>query len=617
MGVEKLDSVTDIDSFLSAVYGNEVGFVYIALKKAPYWTQHFFEWPRQRSEIANFIAEKRAEHDVYFGPALFREPLGEKEKATKDKVLGSRVFWVEIDGQNLDSRSLPHDIPGPSLRVASGTPGHEHWYWFIEDKFIPIQQLERVNRALTYVLGADYSGWDGTQVLRVINTLNHKTDPPNVVNLIEYAGTSVRSYSFDSLPEPPAAVEAPIPESIPDVTDVVLKYAFSKSVVTLFRNGVPDGNNQTKGGGRGHGLMALAYSLAEMQMSNEEALAILLNADERWGKFKDREDRLTRLMEMIVRSRIKYPLRTGEFDIQDSRVDSDNLKYIPYGFNSLLASEIELEWCWEGFLEKGGMFLVSGPSGIGKTQLSMQAAAHLALGKPYLDREVVSGPQRIGFFSLEMGHAELKHFLKLQAQSYTAEERELLEKNLLFFPLGEAIYLNRDEEKVQIQEIIKKYELDGIFIDSIGSSTEDSLSQDDKIRGLLDWVDRLRQRLNVFVWFIHHNRKASGDNKRPNKLDDVYGSRYITARPTTVMVMWPSSTPSAISLIPLKVRLSATPPPFDLHRDSRLCFTIKKGGITIIDTRTEDDGMERIKPSGLSLGKPPAGGFSAGTGVPL
>jgi hypothetical protein len=40
-------------------------------------------------------------------------------------------------------------------------------------------------------------------------------------------------------------------------------------------------------------------------------------------------------------------------------------------------------------------------------------------------------------------------------------------------------------------------------------------------------------------WFgLHHHRKATGDNKKPDKLDDVYGSRWVTAGVGSVLCLW-------------------------------------------------------------------------------
>ncbi len=108
-----------------------------------------------------------------------------------------------------------------------------------------------------------------------------------------------------------------------------------------------------------------------MGMVDAEIFAIIRNADDRWGKFKDRSDRNRRLSDLIGVVRNKYP--EGTFAVQPMLEEM-----IPvFGLKSLLASTIEIEWVVEGLLQKQGYMLLSGPSGVGKTQFSLQWAIHM------------------------------------------------------------------------------------------------------------------------------------------------------------------------------------------------------------------------------------------------
>jgi hypothetical protein len=50
----------------------------------------------------------------------------------------------------------------------------------------------------------------------------------------------------------------------------------------------------------------------------------------------------------------------------------------------------------------------------------------------------------------------------------------------------------------------------------------------------------------------HHPRKATGDNKRPNTLDDVYGSTWLTAGVGSVVGLWGKAGDESVELIHLK-----------------------------------------------------------------
>lgn len=549
-----------LDTFFDYMFQDTSGYVYVATKKPGLhhtFSQYFFEWPIQKAELIGFVSQKRAEWDVYYAPALFSE-----KTASKTAVKGSWVTWAEFDG------NVPDDfgpIPLPTLRIQSSNEGHEHCYWRM-DRFLGVDELERINRSLTYALGADSSGWDAGQILRPPCTFNHKRS--REVVLLSSINAAIPAGLFDGLAQPPPPVEAPVPESVPAIEDVVFRYQFTDEVIELFRNGVPIGK-------RSSGLMSLGYYIAEMNMTNEEMLSVLLNADKRWGKFEGRSDQLQRLMEIITIARIKFPYVPANQPVLDRKLK-------PLGLLSLLATEIHLEWVWEGWLQKGGYMLVTGPSGVGKTQFSLDVGMHFALGKEAIGQAVTQS--LIGFFSLEMGLIDIKHFLTTMTKFYTPEEQELLEKNFKIYPLGEPLYMNRPEVRAVVEQAIVEDGLQGVFIDSLGSATDAELGDDKAARAFMGWCDHVRQKYGCFVWIIHHHRKAQSDNKRPNKLGDVFGSQYYTSHATTVMCLWAAGVKGVLDLLPLKVRLSPMPDPIQIVRDSTLHFRkLTPGSVTIVE----------------------------------
>jgi len=562
MAKEDHDTVGD---FLEFLFEGLEGFNYIALKEPkesvglgnPKWLQNFFAWPQDKSQAVNFILEKRAAWEVYLAPALFSSPDGKKES-----VKCSNVVWCEFDG------ILPVELlglPEPSWRIRSSSDQNEHWYWKLTEP-VSLKELEAVNRSITYLLGADVSGWDGNQVLRPPQTLNHKRNKPVVLSVQNDVRYIVDH--FQGLPEPPPLQEIPLPESIPNVTEVIAKYPLKPKIFQLFQKGVaPDSEK------RSSALMALGYYLAELGMSPEEMLSLLLNADERWGKFSKRPDQFIRLMEVVTRAKIKYP--NAATPDEDEEIES-------FGFLTLLKTDIQLEWVWDGLLQKAGNMLLTGPPGVGKTLFALDSAYQFALGGFHLDKPI-SNVVRMGYISMEMNHAEIKEFVGTQANRFTHDEKLLLQENLHVYPVGEPLALNRDTIKVMVEKWIVKHGLQGIVFDSMGSTTDGPLTDEVTAKSLMDWNDHIRKEHGCFTWYIHHHRKASGDNKKPNKLSDVYGSQYITARASTVLCLWETGTKNQLQVIPLKVRMASQPDPFNVFRDKDLHYTRLVNGLTITE----------------------------------
>jgi len=407
--------------------------------------------------------------------------------------------------------------------------------------------IENINRALTYSLGADASGWDANQILRPPETHNYKRDLPVVVSEVSGSIYNVGAFSGYEAPERIDDVDIKL-GSIPDVMDVIYKYALGSEFQDVFTSTPSEGSRSTY-------YMRVGYLAAEAGASNEELFALLSNFDSRIGKYNKREDRSRRLIDIIERVRLKHPEQSDE-----DGVEADSLEiYDILSFNQL---DIKVEWLIPNFLQKQGAMLLAGPPGVGKTQLGLNFAHGLATGTETLGM-AAADPCKILFVSAEMGIADLKYFTEQMAPRYK-EHDELLRENFLVLPLGEPFYLNSPKGQDQLCRITESLNIEGIVFDSLGSATSKSLSDEEATKGVLDFLDRYRKNLGVFTWFIHHNRKASETNKEPSGLADIFGSQYITARSTSVVSLWPTS--GSIKVRELKIRLAPEKEPWYIKR---------------------------------------------------
>lgn len=551
MALEIVKQRDDLQEFFEFLYADQTGYVYSPTKQGEEFKVYFFEWPRQRNELYAHIVSNTTQRDVYIAPALFSA-----ESARKEYVKGTNVFWVEFDG-TLPAEEILQGLPSPSLRIQSSSSGHEHWYWKLDEFQVNVDLIEQVNRGLTYKLGADTSGWDADQVLRPPKTINHKHGRP--VSVIGESPILTSADKFGELPAPPKIVSTFSEESLLDTAWIIARYTWDQQDFDFFRTReIPQGE-------RSSAMMRLGYICAEIGMQDQEIFSILYSADERWGKFRGRRDRIQRLNDIVAKARIKHPVA------KDAVVDPDNMPI--FGFNSFLQTEVTIEWHIPGLLQKSGSMLLTSKPGLGKTRLSLNFAIRLALGRGLLHYEIEK-PVRNVFFSLEMGHADLKYFLSQMAAALSSSDLALLEKNLLIVPLGEALYLDKESGQKAVEKVIQQYEPEIYFFDSLGSTTGDSLSDEKTVKAITDWDARLRQNLGVSSWFIHHNRKATAQNKRPRELDDIYGSQYISARATSAYLLWRGKNDSdaEIEVINVKKRLAPMEKPFLITTADNLWF---------------------------------------------
>lgn len=176
--------------FFDFLFGEEVGYVCVAVGNATksVFRQEWYKWPDERVPLGLFIENNAAKLNIWFGISLFHRP----ERKRAYAVPGNRV-WSDLDFVK------PFDLePAPSVIIES-SPGRYQAIWSFSDPIPPDLAMEYSKR-LAYAIGADKSGWDLEQLLRVPWTKNFKYEEPADVKLLKIQGTVADHSYFDTLP---------------------------------------------------------------------------------------------------------------------------------------------------------------------------------------------------------------------------------------------------------------------------------------------------------------------------------------------------------------------------------------------------------------------------------
>jgi replicative DNA helicase len=72
----------------------------------------------------------------------------------------------------------------------------------------------------------------------------------------------------------------------------------------------------------------------------------------------------------------------------------------------------------------------------------------------------------------------------------------------------------------------------------------------------------------VEVLALHHPRKAQADNRKPNRLDDMYGSQWLASGAGSVICLWGNPGDPVVEFLHLK-QPAETIPPFRVFHDHR------------------------------------------------
>lgn len=186
---------------LRLLFEDRDGLVELRLRDARTgrWSQRF--WSTSDLEAAAaFGIDAATRCDVYVG-VLPRTRRGGRRA---DLPETGAVAWVDLDRADAATVLEAGDVPASSLVVASGSPGHRHLYWRLEEP-VALDELEDLNAGLAVRLGGDLHAGDAPRILRLAGTLNHKPPTPTPVLVDRGASNAVaavRSAEFRALTAP-------------------------------------------------------------------------------------------------------------------------------------------------------------------------------------------------------------------------------------------------------------------------------------------------------------------------------------------------------------------------------------------------------------------------------
>jgi hypothetical protein len=160
--------------FLRAVWalqGEGTGFI-CRRRDNTHWFEYHVKFPRRMDQ---FDLRDPEGDDVYFTPNLFS---GDQRR--REQMRPSRWLYADLD--TVDPRELGGDKRLRPTVAWSTSRDRFQALWLVQA--LGLESHERLNKQLSYLVGADHSGWDATQVLRLPGTRNHKYADAPLVELL-------------------------------------------------------------------------------------------------------------------------------------------------------------------------------------------------------------------------------------------------------------------------------------------------------------------------------------------------------------------------------------------------------------------------------------------------
>lgn len=384
---------------LAKIWGKDRdGFVFLpwisgsardsAGRRDSYHEGRAYEWPREREAIVAHL-QSHPTDDVYFTPALFNA-----KRRIEQNVDAERSLWADLDP--VDPRTLGDLKPTIAWETS---PGRYQAVWLLNTPLTGASWPSRENHRLTLAIGADPSGWDSTQLLRVPGRRNHKPvygDVPVAGRLLWQNGPRYVWADFDDLPavgQDLSDLEQLADESTLDAVDRHQVWGRVRLQVSSRCRELVAARDTT-GADRSDVLWEIERELADAGCSAVEIIAIVRSTV--WNKYAGRNDELKRLKIEAARA------LSARGDTTILEGDDDAHKPGILWLTDVLAKPIPRpRWLVKNIWTQAGCGFIAGAPKSYKSWMALDLAISVATGAPFLGMFAVPEAQPVLYIQEE------------------------------------------------------------------------------------------------------------------------------------------------------------------------------------------------------------------------
>jgi hypothetical protein len=543
-------STADQVKVLARIWGRDrEGFVFLPWipgwckdkeeRKKNYHEGQAFEWPKDEAKIKAHL-DNHPKDDVYFAPCLFLDRRRIEQFAEPERTL-----WADMD--EADPREVDQAYR-PTIAWET-SPGRYQAIWLLSTLRVGASWADKENHRLTVYLGADPSGWDTTQLLRVPGRANWKPEYPTkgvqdaTEGLLWDNGPRYTPDDFEGLPAVTGAAEDLITDDTLGVARIDRHEVWARvrlKVSRTVREYMAIKDLDTAGDAdRSEVLWQIERDLADAGCTMAEIVAVVQKTV--WNKYAGRQDEIKRLsMEAAKAIKIGAPeKKTSSSSDDDSPLEEPEESTPKPGvqwLTDVMAHRISRpRWLIRNVWSRGGCGFIAGDPKSYKSWVMLDLVTSIATGTPFLNDpqySVIGGPQPALYVQEEDGEIIVRDRLEQVVEGKSAGQHwhgtmsmgsngQLIwlpptHSVLMGFHVRSGFTASDPGWQAWLLEIIGDYKAVFAGIDTLGTTAGgvDTDRAPELMSKILRPLRTISDTTGAAIGVVHHNKKGTASDAR-------------------------------------------------------------------------------------------------------
>lgn len=208
---------------------------------------------------------------------------------------------------------------------------------------------------------------------------------------------------------------------------------------------------------------------------------------------------------------------------------------------------------------QGEPCMIVGPDGVGKTSLAQQLAIKRLTGGTFLGLPVVKATGKVLYLAADRPAQAARSMRRM----VTDEDEDMLRERLIVHRGPPPFDILKDPLWT-LRDWVLSLDATDLIIDSLKDLA--AKLSDDEVGGIINRAFQEATASGVELTALHHQRKQQPGVPSPKRLQDVYGSRWLTAGMGSVICLWGEPGDLVVSFKHLKQPVEEVGP-FDLLHD--------------------------------------------------